>query len=170
MKINEYGFVRVAAASPKVKVADCDYNVSEIIDDRCCRKRELPIVCFPELSITSYTCGDLFFQPLCSKGVEASRAVRLHKEEALAHRHCGTSVAAKKQLVQCGCGYFTRRGIGFCPQNVYSQQQRVLRETMVCGKPLPERFFCRDQWGKHTCLFRRDDFSHAVRVFRNRDL
>ncbi|HBK41861.1 MAG TPA: hypothetical protein DDZ57_09880, partial [Porphyromonadaceae bacterium] len=60
MKINEYGFVRVAAASPKVKVADCDYNVSEIksmID--VAEKENVQIVCFPELSITSYTCGDL---------------------------------------------------------------------------------------------------------------
>ena len=73
MKINEYGFVRVAAASPKVKVADCDYNVSEIksmID--VAEKENVQIVCFPELSITSYTCGDLFFQAaLQQKAVEA---------------------------------------------------------------------------------------------------
>ena len=36
MNINDYGFVRVAAASPKLKVADCDYNTTQIkqlIDD-----------------------------------------------------------------------------------------------------------------------------------------
>ncbi|MDO5523609.1 MAG: NAD(+) synthase [Bacteroidia bacterium] len=63
MNINEYGFIRVAAASPKVKVADCDFNTGEIksmID--AAEKENVQIICFPELCITSYTCGDLFFQ------------------------------------------------------------------------------------------------------------
>ncbi len=63
MNINEYGFFRVAACSPKVRVADCDYNTNEIksmIEEA--EKENVQVVCFPELSITSYTCGDLFFQ------------------------------------------------------------------------------------------------------------
>ncbi|MDD2475374.1 MAG: NAD(+) synthase [Dysgonamonadaceae bacterium] len=63
MNINEYGFVRVAAASPKLKVADCDYNVSQIkniIKDAV--KQNVQFLCFPELAITAYSCGDLFFQ------------------------------------------------------------------------------------------------------------
>lgn len=63
MNINKYGFVRVAAASPQVKVADCDYNVSQIkqlIDEAV--KQNVQFICFPELSITGYTCADLFFQ------------------------------------------------------------------------------------------------------------
>lgn len=63
MNINEFGFIRVAAASPKVKVADCEYNLSEIkvmIDEAI--KQHVQIICFPELSLTSYSCGDLFFQ------------------------------------------------------------------------------------------------------------
>ncbi|MGV8962682.1 MAG: NAD(+) synthase [Candidatus Saccharimonadaceae bacterium] len=65
MNINDYGFVRVAAASPKLKVADCDYNVSQIkviVDDAI--KQNVQFLCFPELSITAYSCGDLFFQPV----------------------------------------------------------------------------------------------------------
>ncbi|HTN68375.1 MAG TPA: NAD(+) synthase [Dysgonamonadaceae bacterium] len=63
MNINEFGFVRVAAASPKLKVADCDYNVSQIklvIEEAV--KQNVQFLCFPELSITGYTCGDLFSQ------------------------------------------------------------------------------------------------------------
>jgi NAD+ synthase (glutamine-hydrolysing) len=63
MNINDYGFVRVAAATPKLKVADCDYNVAEIkkmIAEAA--SGEVQIVCFPELCITGYTCADLFFQ------------------------------------------------------------------------------------------------------------
>ena len=63
MNINELGFLRVAAASPKVKVADCDYNLAEIKNTiEKAVEQNVQIICFPELSITSYTCGDLFFQ------------------------------------------------------------------------------------------------------------
>ena len=63
------GFVKVAAAVPQVKVADCNSNIEQIIalatqaaDQGC------SIVLFPELSITAATCGDLFRQQslLCS--------------------------------------------------------------------------------------------------------
>ena len=68
MNINDYGFVRVGAASPKLKVADCDYNVSQIkilIDEAVNQKVQL--LSFPELSITGYTCGDLFFQTVLQR-------------------------------------------------------------------------------------------------------
>ena len=57
MNINELGFIRIGASAPKVKVAECDYNVSEIkivIDQAL--QTEVQILCFPELSITSYSC------------------------------------------------------------------------------------------------------------------
>ncbi len=73
MNINEYGFVRVAAASPKLKVADCDYNVEQIkqlIDEAT--RQYVQFLTFPELSITGYTCADLFFQTaLQRKAIEA---------------------------------------------------------------------------------------------------
>ena len=73
MNINNYGFVRVAAASPKLKVADCDYNTSQIkqlIDEAV--KQDVQFITFPELSITGYTCADLFFQPaLQHKAIDA---------------------------------------------------------------------------------------------------
>lgn len=63
--MNNHGFVRVAAASPALKVADCDYNTDEII--KLINKAEednISAIVFPELSITAYTCGDLFLQSL----------------------------------------------------------------------------------------------------------
>lgn len=68
-----YGFVRVAAATPSVKVADCDYNTEQIlkmIDEA--EKQAVSAIVFPELSITSYTCGDLFNQQLLLDGAEQS--------------------------------------------------------------------------------------------------
>ena len=57
------GFVRVGSAAPEIRVADVDYNVAQII--RLCSEADLKkcsLIVFPELSITGYTCGDLFLQ------------------------------------------------------------------------------------------------------------
>ena len=57
----EYGFVKVAAATPEIKVADCQYNTNAVLalwqqaDALGCH-----LVAFPELVLTGYTCGDLF--------------------------------------------------------------------------------------------------------------
>lgn len=59
----KYGFVKVAAVTPCIRVADVDYNteqICEVIDKACDKKAK--IVVFPELCITGYTCGDLFTQ------------------------------------------------------------------------------------------------------------
>ncbi|WP_034447554.1 NAD(+) synthase [Butyrivibrio sp. AE2032] len=57
------GFIRVAAASPKVRVGDVDHNISETV--RLARKaasKDCAVIVFPELGLTGYTCGDLFLQ------------------------------------------------------------------------------------------------------------
>ncbi|MFA5044656.1 MAG: NAD(+) synthase [Paludibacter sp.] len=57
------GFVRVAAAVPELRVADCAFNVARMTDLVLqAEKEKVQVVCFPELSITGYTCADLFFQ------------------------------------------------------------------------------------------------------------
>ena len=59
----KYGFLKVACAIPKVKVADCKYNSKNIISlINKASKQNVSLVVFPELSITAYTCGDLFLQ------------------------------------------------------------------------------------------------------------
>lgn len=58
-----YGFIRVACASPDVVVADCHSNAQKIIESaENAAKKGAKIIVFPELCITGYTCGDLFFQ------------------------------------------------------------------------------------------------------------
>lgn len=59
----DYGFIKVAAAIPHVQVADCSYNVERIEAlIRRASEQEVQIVGFPELSVTAYTCLDLFTQ------------------------------------------------------------------------------------------------------------
>ena len=57
------GFIRVAAASPKIKVGDVDYNVLQTVSlARKAAAKDTAVIVFPELGITGYTCGDLFDQ------------------------------------------------------------------------------------------------------------
>ncbi len=59
----KYGFVRVAAASPELRVADCSFNskkIIELIDEA--KNNSVEFVVFPELCVTGYTCGDLFMK------------------------------------------------------------------------------------------------------------
>ena len=66
-----YGFIKVAAAVPNVKVADCSFNEMHI--ENLVAQAEgkgVEIICFPELSMTGYTCGDLFAQQLLLDSAE----------------------------------------------------------------------------------------------------
>src|ERR1035437_117755 len=57
------GFVRVAAAIPELRVADCAFNVARMADlVRKGEEEKVQIICFPELTVTGYTCADLFQQ------------------------------------------------------------------------------------------------------------
>ena len=59
----KHGFVKVAAMTPKIRVADPEYNAKEIckgIEEACTNGAK--IIVFPELCLTGYTCGDLFLQ------------------------------------------------------------------------------------------------------------
>lgn len=59
----EHGFVKVASATPDVKVADVDYNVAKIKELIIMgNEADVRLLVFPELCVTGYTCGDLFFQ------------------------------------------------------------------------------------------------------------
>src|SRR3989344_1928058 len=62
-KIEQFGFLRVAAVSPPLKVGDIGYNVARILEfAKKAEKEGVSVVLFPELSITGYTAGDLFHQ------------------------------------------------------------------------------------------------------------
>ena len=68
------GFIRAAALLPRVKVADPEYNKERICElIRQAAKQGVKIMVFPELCITGYTCGDLFYQELLLR--EAKKAL-----------------------------------------------------------------------------------------------
>ena len=67
------GFVKIAAATPDLRVADCAYNASEIIEQaKQAAAKGAHLIVFPELCLTGYTCGDLFLQRTLLDGALAA--------------------------------------------------------------------------------------------------
>ncbi len=78
------GFIKVAAATPKIRVADPAYNAQQIVAlMKESDAQGVKVMAFPELCVTGYTCGDLFFQPTLIRGAEAALATILEETREL---------------------------------------------------------------------------------------
>lgn len=76
----KHGFVKVAAVTPDIKVADVWYNKEMICKEmKAAEERGAKIIAFPELCMTGYTCGDLFSQEILLR--EVRKALRQIAEE-----------------------------------------------------------------------------------------
>ncbi|NLZ95584.1 MAG: NAD(+) synthase, partial [Bacteroidales bacterium] len=140
MNINEYGFVRVAAASPKLKVADCDYNTSqikELIDEAV--KQDIQFITFPELSITGYTCADLFFQrTLQSKALDAlMELVEFMKEKRSLITVVGLPLLHKDNLYNVAAVISAEGILGFVPkQAIPNHNEFTEKRWFTSGRDL----------------------------------
>lgn len=76
----KHGFIKSAAVTPELRVADVAYNCKQICDYmEKAMQRDIKVVVFPELCITGYTCQDLFLQDeLLEKALEALSKIALH--------------------------------------------------------------------------------------------
>src|SRR5438067_12051560 len=71
--MSHHGFVRVAAAVPALRVGDCAFNASRVLDLLArAERQQIAVVVFPELCLTGYTCADLFQQPALQRGALAA--------------------------------------------------------------------------------------------------
>lgn len=112
------GFIRVAAAVPQLKVADCMYNATEIlkcIDDA--KKNDVKILVFPELSITAYTCADLFFQQTLLKAAitELTNILEKTKQEDMLIA-VGMPVVIAQQMFNCAIVIHKGKILGVVPK------------------------------------------------------
>ena len=101
--MEDFGFVRVAAAVPRVKVADIEWNVAEICAlAEEAEKNGVAISVFPELSVTGYTCADLFGQDLllrqAEEGIRKIKAFSRGKKTVIV---AGAPVRVHGRLYNC---------------------------------------------------------------------
>ena len=146
-----FGYVKVAACSPRMKVADIDTNVDTIVEAmEQAEKSEVSFVCFPELCITGYTCGDLFLQEALQKkalsglkkiidskldvtaivGLPISAAGRLFNCAAVVHKGNLLAIVPKKHIPNYN-EYYEKRwfdtGLSFPPS------LELFGEDIPCG-------------------------------------
>ena len=78
------GFIKVAAGTPKIRVADCAHNARAIIDlMKEAAAQGVKVLSLPELCLTGYTCGDLFLQETLLRGAEKALATILEETKKL---------------------------------------------------------------------------------------
>lgn len=97
------GYIKVAAATPKVKVADCPYNTKLIIEEmEDAREKGVNVLVFSELTISSYTCGDLFLQgPLLRDAKKGLLEVREASKGSSMVVVVGVPYAVGQKLYNC---------------------------------------------------------------------
>ncbi len=118
MKLGKYGFVRAAAAVPRVRVGDTAYNapeISELILKGAAHG--VKVMVFPELSVTGYTCADLFNQSSLLNGAHAALAAILEKTNgANVLAAVGMPVRADNQLFNCAVVIHAGRILAVVPK------------------------------------------------------
>lgn len=114
-----YGFVKTAALTPKVKVADTGHNAQEII--RLMKeawKRGARILVFPELCITGYTCGELFLQELLlRKAKEALLEIVEASEGMDGLFFVGLPLEVRGKLYNVAAGFSNGKLLGLVPKS-----------------------------------------------------
>lgn len=155
-----YGYVRVAGAVPNIRVADCAFNVDQMLTLFWrAEADEVQFVAFPELGITGYTCADLFHQEELLASAE-SELCRFLRETALSDvlAVLGVPVVADNQLFNCAVVVQAGRILGIVPkthipgykefyeERWFSGSARRWSDTIrLCGQEVPfgeDLIFC----------------------------
>lgn len=136
----DYGYVRVGAAVPRTKVADCKYNATEIISiiDEA-KKENVDILLFPELCLTSCSCGDLYRNSTLLKGAEEAlqRVVEATEESGIIVV-VGAPIATNGTLLNCATVVWHGEVMGIVAQDTIPvSSESSQRRWFTPAKELP---------------------------------
>ena len=147
-----FHYVRVAAAVPKLKVANCIYNQQEIcaqIEEA--QQKKIHILAFPELCLTGYTCGDLFFQsPLLSAAEDSVAQILSFTKTVDMLIALSAPVLADNQLFNCMILIHKGKILGIVPKTFIpnysefyeerwfaSSSDLISKEIIYAGQTVP---------------------------------
>ena len=145
------GFLKAAALSPALRVADCAYNAGQIAEAmQACAGRGIKLAVFPELALTGYTCGDLFFQQALQQAALQGLAQILQASEGLdLVALVGLPVAVNGKLYNCAAVVCGGRLLGLVPKTClpnygefyekrhFAPGDKKVRTVTVCGQQVP---------------------------------
>ena len=112
------GFLKVAAATPEVRVADCAWNRAQTAElMRQAAAQGVKVVCFPELGLTGYTCADLFLQSTLLRGAERALEELMAETKDLDLLACvGVPVRVRGKLYNCAAVFCRGELLGLVPK------------------------------------------------------
>ena len=112
------GFLKAAALSPSLRVADCNYNASQIVSQlQDAAARGVRLAVFPEFCLTGYTCGDLFLQRTLQQGaLDALQTVLDASRELDVVALVGLPLLVRGKLYNCAAVLCGGRLLGLVPK------------------------------------------------------
>lgn len=140
----KYGFVKVAAATPKIRVADCEFNANQIISQiKEAEQNGASLAVFPELCVTGYTCSDLFLQSVLLKAANnAVKKIVFETAELDIISIIGTPIALRQSLFNCAVVIYKGKILGIVPKmNVPNYSEFYEARHFTGGKDFDEGFF-----------------------------
>ena len=113
------GFIKVAAGTPKIKVADCRHNAEACFTlMREASRQGVRVLALPELCLTGYTCGDLFLQDTLLRGAEDALSTVLEATRDLDMLTAlGLPLRVGGKLYNCAAVIHQGRVLGFVPKS-----------------------------------------------------
>ena len=140
----KYGFVKVAGATPKIRVADCEFNANQIIAQiNEAEKNGASLVVFPELCVTGYTCSDLFLQSaLLNAAKDAVKKIVFETAELDIISIVGTPIALRQSLFNCAVVIYKGKILGIVPKiNIPNYSEFYEARHFTSGKDFDEGLF-----------------------------
>lgn len=135
MNFKDFGYLRVAAAAPKVELGDCMGNAGHIIEYiGKAAEAEAAIAVFPELSVTGYTCGDLFYQERLLKSAEnAVRRIAAATAGTKTVAVIGLPVAYGDRLLNCAAVIHNGNIAGIVPKSHIPNYAEFYENRWFCS-------------------------------------
>lgn len=120
------GFVKVAAATPKIKVADTAYNATQTVEMmKTAAQKGVKVLVFPELCLTGSTCGDLYLHSVLLDGAKkALAAVAAASEDVKMITFVGLPYAYRGKVYNTAAAVYDGRVLGLVPKCVLSKAQK----------------------------------------------
>lgn len=128
------GFIKVAACTPQVRVADVDFNIEKIIEQiKQCEKQSVKIAVFPELCITGYTCQDLFFQDiLTDSAMQGLFKIAEYTKKSDMLAAVGLPVKCRGKLFNCAAVVQKGQILGFVPKTHLPNYNEFYEQRHFC--------------------------------------
>ena len=162
------GFIKVAAGTPKIRVADCDHNAGQIIAlMKEAAAQGVKVLALPELCVTGYTCGDLFLQPTLLDGAEQALGRILEETKELdLLTALGMPVRYQNKLYNCAVVIRNGEIFGAVPKTYIPSYGEFYESRWFTTGELGTKLF----QAKGLVLCGNDVSFHTKQVFRCEDV